>query len=82
MNRSKGSTFELNALCRKVKFGIRQIENMFLLYKSVFLPRLNYTCESWSNMTPNDYKVFQSAQLLYPRNVMEVQGLLLLLHCS
>ena len=27
-DRAKGSTFELIALCREVKFGTRQIENM------------------------------------------------------
>ena len=72
MDRAKGSTFELIALCREVKFGTRQIENMLTLYQSVFLPQLIYNCESWSNMTPKDYKVLQSAQLLYLRNVMEV----------
>ena len=55
-----------------MKFGTRQIENMLTLYQSVFLPQLIYNCESWSNMTPKDYKVLQSAQLLYLRNVMEV----------
>ena len=72
VGRAKSSTFELIALCREVKFGTRQIENMLILYQSVFLPRLIYNCESWSNMTHKDYKVLQSAQLLYLRNVMEV----------
>ena len=48
------------------------MENILILYPSVFLPRLIYNCESWSNMTPKDYKVLQSAQLYYLRNVMEV----------
>ena len=64
VGRAKGSTFELIALCREVKFGTR--------YQSVFLPRLIYNCESWSNMTDKDYQALQSAQLLYLRNVMEV----------
>ena len=72
VDRAKGSTFELIALCKEVKFGTRQIENMLILYQSVFLPRLIHNCESWSNMTPKDYKALQSAQLLYLRNVMEV----------
>ena len=72
VDRAKCSTFELIALCREVKFGTRQIGNMLILYQSVFLPRLIYNCESWSNMTPKDYKVLRSAQLLYLRNVMEV----------
>ena len=72
VDRAKGSTFELIALCREVKFGTRQIDNMFILYQSVFLPRLIYNCESWPNMIPKDYKVLQSVQLRYLRNVMGV----------
>ena len=59
--RAKGSTFELIALCREIKFGTRQIENMHILYLSVFLLRLIYNCESWSNMTDKDYQALQSA---------------------
>ena len=72
VDRAKGSTFGLIALCREVKFGTRQIENMLILYQSVFLPRLIYNCESWSNMTPKDYKVLQFAQLHYLWNVMGI----------
>ena len=72
VDRAKGSIFDLIVLCREVKFDTRPIENMFILYQSVFLPRLIYNCESWSNMTPKDYKVLQSAQLLYLQNVTEV----------
>ena len=72
VGRAKGSTFELIALCREVKFGTRQIESMLTLYQSVFLPRLIYNCESWSNMTDKDYQALQSAQLLYLWNVVEV----------
>ena len=71
VDRAERSTFELIALCREVKFGTRQIENMLILYQSVFLPQLIYNCQSWSNMTPKDSKILQSAQLLYLRNVME-----------
>ena len=46
VDRAKGSIFELIALCREVKFGTRQIEDMLILYQSVFLPRLIYNCES------------------------------------
>ena len=72
VGRAKGSTFELIALCREVKFGTLQMESMLILYESVFLPRLIYNCESWSNMTDKDYQALQSAQLLYLRNVVEV----------
>ena len=42
VDRAKGSTFELIAICGEVKFGTRQIENMLMLilYQSVFFPRL------------------------------------------
>ena len=72
VDRAKGSTFELIALCKEVKFRTRQIENMLILYQSVFLPQLIHNCESWSNMTHKDYKALQSTQLLYLWNVMEV----------
>ena len=51
---------------------------MLILYQCVFLPRLIYNCESWSNVTDKDYQALQSAQLLYLRNVMEVpRGILI-----
>ena len=46
VGRAKGSTFELIALRCEAKFGIRQIENMLILYQSLFLLRLIYNCES------------------------------------
>ena len=80
--RAKGSTFELIALCKEVKFGTRQVENMLILYQSVFLPRLIYNCEPWSNMTPKDYKVFNLHSYFICGMSWRFQGLLLLLHCS
>ena len=35
VDRAKGSTFELIALCREVKSGTRQIKNMLILHQSV-----------------------------------------------
>ena len=72
VERAKGSTFKLIALCREVTFGTRQIEDMLILYQSVFLPRLICSYESWSNIADKDCQALQSAQLLYLRNVMEV----------
>ena len=45
--RAKGSKVKLIALCKEIKFGKRQIENMLVLYKAVFLPQLIYNCEAW-----------------------------------
>ena len=44
---------------------------MLILYRSMFLPRLIYNFEAWSNMT-NDYETLQSLQLNYLRNIMEL----------
>ena len=63
---------ELMALCRETCFGIKQIECMLILYRSMFLPRLIYNCEAWSNMTKNDYETLQSLQLIYSRSIMEL----------
>ena len=45
---------------------------MLLLYQSIFLPRSIYNCEAWSNISDNDYKQLQNAQLAFLRRVMEV----------
>ena len=71
-SRAKGTIIELMAICREVVFGRRQIEVMLLLYRSVFLPRLLYNCEAWSNLSKNDIKSLQASQLSYLRCVMEV----------
>ena len=42
IKRSVGSTIELISLCKEVQFGDSQINNMLLLYQSLFLPRLVY----------------------------------------
>ena len=70
--RAKGSTVELIALSKEIKFGKRQIENMLVLYKVVYLPRLIYKCEAWSNLYKDDYIMLQNSQLNYLRNVIEV----------
>ena len=67
-----GSTIELISLCKEVQFGDSQINNMLLLYQSLFLPRLVYNCEAWSNISESDYKQLQNAQLAFLRRVMEV----------
>ena len=72
--RGKGSTHELLALCRELKFGTQQIKAMLILYHSVFLPRLIYSCESWSNLKTKDCQALQFAQLSYLRSAMEVPG--------
>ena len=45
---------------------------MLLLYKTVFISRLIYNCEAWSNLTPKDYLTLQASQLTCLRNVLEV----------
>ena len=45
---------------------------MMVMYQSVFLPRLIYNCESWSNLTHKDISNLQGAQLNFLRRVMEI----------
>ena len=47
---------------------------MLILYQSIFLPRLIYSCESWSNLKTKDHQALQSAQLSYLRSIVEVPG--------
>ena len=39
---------------------------------SVFLPRLVYNCEAWSNLTRKDYLDFEKTQINFLLPVMEV----------
>ena len=68
----KGTITELFALSEDIKFGIKQIESLLLLYKTVFLPRLIYNCEAWSGLTTKDLKTLKSSQLSYLRRILEV----------
>ena len=72
IKRSVGSTIELISLCKEVQLGDSQINNMRLLYQSIFLPCLIYNCEAWSSISENDYRQLQNAQLTFLRRVMEV----------
>ena len=60
------------SLCKETNFGKHQIYSMITMYQSVFLPRLIYNCESWSNLTQKDISNLQDAQLKFSRRVMEV----------
>ena len=70
--KSTGTSIEIISLCKEVKFGKKQIANMFLLYSSLFIPRLIYNCEAWSNVTDKEISFFQDAQLNFLCRVMEV----------
>ena len=63
------STIEIISLCKETNFGKHQIYSMITMYQSVFLPRLIYNCESWSNLTQKD---ISNLQLKFLRRVMEV----------
>ena len=70
--KAKGTSVELCSLSRGLSLGIRQIESMLILYKTVFVPRLIYNCEAWSKLKAADYKILQSAQLKFMRKILEV----------
>ena len=72
VTKAKGTIIELLSLCKGINIENKQIESMLLLYKTVFISRLIYNCEAWSNLTPKDYLTLQASQLTYLRNVLEV----------
>ena len=72
VTKAKGTIIELCSLCKGINMENKQIESMLLLYKTVFISRLIYNCEAWSNLTPKDYLTLQASQLTYLRNVLEV----------
>ena len=70
--KAKGTSVELCSPSRGLSFGSRQIESMLIRYKTVFVPRLIYNCEAWSNLKAADYKILQSALLKFMRTILEV----------
>ena len=72
VTKAKGTIIELCSLCKGINMENKQIESMLLLYKTVFISRLIYNCEAWSNLTPKDYLTSQASQLTYLQNVLEV----------
>ena len=80
--KAKGTFVELCSLSRSLSLGIRQIESMLILYKTVFMQSLLYNCEAWSNLKAADYSILQSAQLKFMRKILEVPGQHLLLLCA
>ena len=51
VRKALGTTNEIFSICKEVNFGNNQISNMLLLYRSIFIPRLMYNCETWTNVT-------------------------------
>ena len=49
VGKAVGTTNEIISLCKEVNFGKNQISNMLLLYRSIFIHRLIYNCETWTN---------------------------------
>ena len=72
VDKSLGSIIEIISLCKETSFGKHQVFSMMVMYQSIFLPRLIYNCESWSNLTHKDISNLQGTQLNFLRRVMEV----------
>ena len=62
----------LVSLCKESILGNTQISNMILLYHTVFVRRLIYNCESWSNLSSENYAMLQKSKLTLLRRVMEL----------
>ena len=67
-----GTSTEIISLCKEINFGKNQISEMLLLYHLVFLPRIVYNCEAWTNLTCKDYSCLENAQKNFLRHVVEV----------
>ena len=72
VGKAVGTTNEIISLCKEVNFGKNQISNMLLLYRSIFIPRLIYNCETWTNITLKDYASLRKSQLSFLRRALEL----------
>ena len=55
VKKAVGITNEIISLCKEVNFCKNQISNMLLLNRSIFILRLIYNCETWTNITLKEY---------------------------
>ena len=62
-DKAVGTIIELFSICKEVNFGKFKISKLLTLYQSVFIPRLIYNFEAWSNLKAKDYQVLQKLQL-------------------
>ena len=56
VDKSVASIIKIISLCKETNFGKHQIFSMMVMYQSVFLPRLIYNCESWSNLAQRYFR--------------------------
>ena len=73
VGKAVGTTNEIISLCKEVNFGKNhKISNMLLLYQSIFIPRLIYNCETWTNITLKDNASLRMSQLSFLRRALEL----------
>ena len=48
------------------------ISNLLTFYQSVFIPKLIYNCEAWSNLKAKDYQVLQKLQLNFLKRIIHM----------
>ena len=72
LGKAVDTTNEIISLCKEVNFGKNQIYNMLLLYRSIFIPRLIYNCETWTNITSKDYAFLRKSQLSFLKRASEL----------
>ena len=72
VGKAVSTTNEIISLCKEVNFGENQISNMLLLYRSIFIPRLIYNCETWTNTILKDYASLKKSQLSFLRRALEL----------
>ena len=71
-DKAVGTIIELFSIFKEVNFGKLKISNLLTLYQSVFIPRLIYSCEAWSNLKAKDYQILQKLQLNFLKLLMDV----------
>ena len=69
---AKGTIIQLCFSSKGFNFGSRHIESLLLLYNTVFIPKLIFSCEAWSDLTTKDYDTLQAFQLNFMRRIPEV----------
>ena len=70
VNKAKAAMISCLSMCNEITLGLFFIESATVLYESVFVATLLSNCQSWRNLSNEDYRKLETTQIRYLKRVM------------
>ena len=71
VQKAKAAMINCISMCNEVTLGLFFIESANVLYESVFMATLLSNCQTWRNLSNDDYRKLQTTQLRYLKRIMQ-----------